>query len=268
MTLRIASWNINSVRLRLALVERVLAEHAPDVMCLQEIKCDSDQFPREALAALGYEHAIVHGQAGYHGVATVSRLPLTEVGRQDFNASGQARHIGARVKVTGKSSGPIIDNFYVPSGGDEPDPEANPKFAQKLTFLEAMAEWSGGLAAGPRIAVGDFNVAPLENDVWSHKQMLGVVSHTPGEVDRLARARQAGGWTDVKRNFVPESEKLYTWWSYRAKDWRASNRGRRLDHIWARGGLAAKATAMRVLDEARGWSQPSDHVPVFADFDL
>jgi len=268
MKLRVASWNINSVRLRLALVERLLKEQAPDVLCLQEIKCASELFPREALAALGYGHAIVHGQPGYHGVATLSKLPLIEIERRDFNGTGDARHVSVRVKSGGKSGGLIIENFYVPSGGDEPDIKTNPKFKQKLDFLGAMAVWSGGLEAGARIAVGDLNVAPGEHDVWSHKQMLGIVSHTPIEVEHFNNVVAAGGWTDVMRNFVPPDDKLYSWWSYRAKDWRASNRGRRLDHIWARGGLGTKAKAMRVVDEARGWPQPSDHVPVLADFEL
>jgi len=269
MKLRIASWNINSVRLRLPLVERFLLEHAPDVLCLQEIKCASELFPREALAALGYLHAVVHGQPGYHGVAAVSRLPLTEIERRDFNGTGEARHLCVRVKAGRKAdAGPLIDNFYVPSGGDEPDVETNAKFKQKLDFLTAMARWSADLQGEARVAVGDLNVAPGEHDVWSHKQMLGVVSHTPIEVEQLNRVIAEGGWSDVMRQFVPHTEKLYSWWSYRAKDWRATNRGRRLDHIWTRGSIAGKAKAIRILDEARGWQQPSDHVPVLADFDL
>ena len=265
MKLRIATWNINSVRLRLPLVERLLREHEPDVLCLQEIKCASELFPAEALAALGYRHAVVHGQPGYHGVATVSKLPLEEIERRDFNGTSEARHLSVRVKVGRKGSGPVINNFYVPSGGDEPDVAVNPKFGQKLAFLSAMADWKSDANS---IAVGDLNVAPGEHDVWSHRQMLGVVSHTPAEVERFNRVIQSGGWVDVMRQFVPEGEKLYTWWSYRAKDWRLSNRGRRLDHVWASSGLAGKARAMRIIDDARGWPQPSDHVPVLADFDL
>ena len=269
MTLRIASWNINSVRLRLPLVERFLREHEPDVLCLQEIKCASELFPREPLAALGYKHAAVHGQPGYHGVATVSKLPLTEIERRDFNGTGEARHLTVRVKTGRKADGGlIIDNFYVPSGGDEPDVTTNAKFQQKLDFLAAMSVWAGSLEGHSRIAVGDLNVAPGEHDVWSHKQLLGIVSHTPIEVEQLNLVIAQGGWTDIMRTFVPPTEKLYSWWSYRAKDWRAANRGRRLDHIWARGPIADRAKAMRVVDETRGWAQPSDHVPVLADFKL
>ena len=268
MTLRVASWNINSVRLRLPLVERLLREHEPDVLCLQEIKCASELFPREALGALGYKHMVVHGQPGFHGVATVSRLPLVEIDRRDFNGTGEARHLCVRVKSGRRAGGPLIDNFYVPSGGDEPDVKTNAKFAQKLDFLGAMAKWAADLDGESRVAVGDLNVAPGEHDVWSHKQLLSVVSHTPIEVERLNAVLANGGWTDVMRQFVPHTEKMYSWWSYRAKDWRATNRGRRLDHIWARGGIAGMAKGIRIVDDARGWQQPSDHVPVLADFEL
>jgi exodeoxyribonuclease-3 len=132
-----------------------------------------------------------------------------------------------------------------------------------------LEAWSGRLTGRRRrILVGDLNVAPLEQDVWSHKQMLGVVSHTPIEVERFGRAATAGKWVDVMRRFVPETEKLYSWWSYRAADWRQSNRGRRLDHVWASPNLAGDVAMMTVVDDARGWDRPSDHVPVVVDLDV
>ena len=127
-----------------------------------------------------------------------------------------------------------LHNIYVPAGGDIPDPDANPKFAHKLQFLDELTAWFAA-ERKPRekmIAVGDLNIAPLENDVWSHKQLLTVVSHTPVEVEKLGRLQEAGGFVDAVRHFVPEDQKLYTWWSYRNRDWAASDRGRRLDHIW------------------------------------
>jgi exodeoxyribonuclease-3 len=122
------------------------------------------------------------------------------------------------------------------------------------------------LAAPAAVLVGDLNVAPLETDVWSHKQLLKVVSHTPVETQGLERARRAGGWVDLMRRFVPPEQKLFTWWSYRSPDWTVNDRGRRLDHIWATPGLAGAATRMAVLREARSWERPSDHVPVIAAF--
>ena len=129
----------------------------------------------------------------------------------------------------------MVHNLYIPAGGDIADPVANPKFAHKLAFLDEMHGWfAGGFPGLDRaILVGDLNVAPLEQDVWSHKQLLDVVSHTPVETEAMKRMMATGGWIDVMRRFVPEPEKLYTWWSYRAADWVAANRGRRLDHVWA-----------------------------------
>jgi exodeoxyribonuclease-3 len=119
------------------------------------------------------------------------------------------------------------------------------------------------------VVVGDFNIAPLEHDVWSHKQMMDVVSHTPVEIERLSAMQRSIGWLDAVRHFVPDDEKLYTWWSYRAKDWSAANRGRRLDHIWVTQPLAGSLRNHQILREARGWEpKPSDHVPVLVDLDV
>ena len=118
---------------------------------------------------------------------------------------------------------------------------------------------------GDAILVGDLNIAPHEDDVWSHKQLLKVVSHTPIEVEKFEAARIAGGWDDVMRRHQPEG-KIYSWWSYRAKDWAAADKGRRLDHIWATPDLAERSTGFRILRDARGWEKPSDHAPVFATF--
>jgi len=269
MILRLATWNINSVRLRLPLVQRFVAEHRPDVLCLQETKCPDELFPRDALAELGLAHTALHGEKGYNGVAVLSRVPLTKVGAQDIDASGHTRHLAVRLDAPGVQ--PVLHNFYVPAGGDTPDPEANPKFRQKLDYLQAMERWLAQpemAANGPMILTGDLNVAPLETDVWSHKQMLNVVSHTPIEVDHLNAVQRTRPWVDTVRQFVPPEEKLYTWWSYRARDWRASDRGRRLDHIWTTPELAPRAKGVSVIKDARGWEKPSDHVPVILDIDL
>ena len=266
MAFRIATWNINSVRLRIGLVTRLLESHAPDVLCLQEIKCLEDQFPAKALRKAGYEHFAVRGQKGYHGVAIVSRLPLLDIASTDWCAKGDARHVEAVVET---GAGPVrVHNFYVPAGGDEPDREKNEKFDHKLTFVDEMRTLRAEADGVPSILVGDLNIAPLETDVWSHKQLLKIVSHTPVETDAFALAFREGAWADVMRAHVPPEEQLFTWWSYRARDWEASNRGRRLDHVWASPTLAARSTAMDVVREARSWEKPSDHVPVVVDFDL
>jgi exodeoxyribonuclease-3 len=205
----------------------------------------------------------VHGQKGYHGVATVSRLPLEEVHRHDWQTNGEARHVG--VRLTG--SGLVIENVYIPAGGDEPDRAINPKFGQKLDFLGRMIAWAEAVHE-PTLIVGDFNVAPLESDVWSHKALLKVVSHTPIEVETLERFRIAHGWVDLGRQMVPAPARYYSWWSYRSKDWRVNDRGRRLDHMWASPAVADKAVSHVIVEDARDWEKCSDHVPLITGFDL
>ena len=267
MPFTIATWNINSIRLRLPIVERVLRERQPDVLCLQETKCIDELFPFEPLAAAGYRHVLINGQKGYHGVATISRRPIALVETRQFCGIADSRHLSARLSAGGFDI--LLHNFYVPAGGDEPDPEINPKFRHKLGFVDemrAIPATSGDSAAS--ILVGDLNIAPLEHDVWSHKQLLKVVSHTLVETERFEAMRLGGNWVDLMRQLVPADEKLYTWWSYRARDWAASDRGRRLDHIWSSANLSGRLTGIDVLREARGWERPSDHVPVIARFDL
>ena len=271
MRLSLATWNINSVRLRIDLVARFLSEEAPDVLCLQETKCRDSEFPLAAFHKLGYPHVAINGQKGYHGVAIVSKIPLQIIDKRAFCANGDARHIAVELAPGGASDRVIaLHNFYVPAGGDEPDPAVNPKFAHKLAFLDEMAEWaeSGGIAKTDAIMVGDLNIAPLETDVWNHKALLRVVSHTPVEVEKLNLVRETGPWVDALRHFVAPEEKLFTWWSYRARDWAKSDRGRRLDHIWVSESLKPRLGGARVLRESRNWKRPSDHVPVMVDFEL
>lgn len=263
--MRITTWNVNSVRLRLAGLAEVAATLRPDVLCLQEIKVEDDLFPIDAVRGLGFPHVLVHGQRNYHGVAIVSKLPLDGHAHKAWCNVDHRRH-----QITTLPGGIELHNLYVPSGGDVPDRDRNPKFAHKLDFLrELAAHWETPGVAKPRmIAVGDFNIAPLETDVWSHQQLLDVVSHTPIEVAALARLQASAGWVDAVRTVIPPERKLYSWWSYRARDWAASDRGRRLDHVWVTPALAPAIRGAVVLKEARGWPQPSDHVPVSVDLDL
>ena len=261
----IATWNINSVRLRRPLVESFLTEHQPDVLCLQETKCPDGEFPSAAFAKLGYEHIAIHGQKGYHGVATLSKFPVDQIVKRKFCGIDDTRHVECVVNNGSKSF--KIHNFYVPAGGDEPDRDINPKFGHKLDFLEEMRAITAdpGSADGA-VLVGDLNIAPLESDVWSHKQLLKVVSHTPIETQTLEDVREKGAWADLIRTHIAEPEPVFTWWSYRSKDWQASNRGRRLDHIWGSENLVSSLDAIEVLSHARSWERPSDHVPVIARF--
>ncbi len=271
MKLKLTTWNINSVRLRIDLVAKFIKAARPDILCLQETKCPNDAFPHKRFKRLGYDHVALNGQKGYHGVVVLSRLPFESFDIRIFCGKTDCRHVSA---VFGERAGlrdPItVHNFYVPAGGDIPDPAANPKFAHKLAFLDEMRECAT-LRPAPSeraILVGDLNVAPLEHDVWSHKQMLRVVSHTPVEVEKLTSARKAGGWVDSMRELTPEPAKLYTWWSYRALDWEAADRGRRLDHIWTSPMLADRVAGIAIAKSYRGAARPSDHVPVTATLDV
>ena len=262
MSFTLATWNINSVRLREELVLKLLRDEAPDVLCLQECKSPVDKIPLSNFNALGYTHMVARGQKGYNGVAILSRIPVAEETSFDFADLGHARHIAARLE-----NGVVIHNFYVPAGGDIPDREKNEKFGQKLDYLTDMRDHFHKDRPEKSILVGDLNIAPREDDVWSHKQLLKIVSHTPVEVDHLTDVMESGSWVDVTRQDIPEGQ-LYSWWSYRARDWDAADKGRRLDHIWATSDISNAGHSSRVLRNARGWEKPSDHAPVFATFDL
>ncbi len=266
-TLRIATWNINSVRARMPIVEQFLSQHQPDFLALQEIKSTSNDFPAKQLAKLGYKHMSIHGQRMHHGVAILAKTSLADEKRHDWQANGEARHTGITLTGINGFDGVRLESVYVPAGGDVPDRNANPKFGQKLDFLSRMTDWAGALST-PTILVGDLNIAPLPDDVWSHKALLDVVSHTPIEVEALDALQAAHGFEDAMRLIKPAPERLYTWWSYRAADWRASDRGRRLDHIWISPALKPYLKDCFVVEAARGWEKPSDHAPVIADFSL
>ena len=273
MSLTVATWNINSVRLRIANVERFLKLRKPDVLCLQETKCPDEFFPHLAFEALGYTHRLVQGMKSYNGVAILSKVPFTAINVHHRCGKEDCRHIEAALDIGGDPI--LLDNLYIPAGGDIPDPEAERQVRAQARFLSrdgglvrrapAAARASKGLR---RIAVGDLNVAPLEHDVWSHKQLLKIVSHTPIEVELFGKMMAAMDWIDVPRRFVPESEKLYSWWSYRNNDWRKSNRGRRLDHILACPALSGAIRSHHIDVDLRDWKLASDHVPVLATFDV
>jgi exodeoxyribonuclease-3 len=265
MRLRIASWNVNSVRLRADQVARFVTEQVADVICLQEIKCREAEFPSTAFADAGFPYLRIAGQKGWHGVAIASRLPIEDAPALAICREGHARVVGAIVQ------GIEIQNFYIPAGGDVPDRVENPKFDHKLDFYEKLtAQMAARDPKAPLVIAGDLNVAPGENDVWNHKFMLKVVSHTPPEIAAMAALKDSLGFIDLAREAVPEPEKLFSWWSYRAVDFRASNRGLRLDHIWVTPGLRDAAfrtggALARVHDAARAWERPSDHAPVSVD---
>lgn len=253
--MKIVTWNINSVRLRQDLVAKLIGEWQPDVVCLQETKCPNEVFPFDTFRKLGFDHIHIAGQKGYNGVAIFSRVPFENPMVYERATLNDARHISVEFPDF------TLHNAYVPAGGDIPDPVENPKFDHKLRFVDDLATFFT-LTRGPQILVGDLNIAPLEHDVWSHKQLLTVVSHTPIEVEKLTNLFKVGRFVDAIRHFVPETEKCYSWWSYRNQDWRKSNRGRRLDHIWVTEELQERLNSHHIHMDARDWDRPSDHVPV------
>ena len=257
--MRITTWNANSVRLRESALRRIVAEIDPDVLCLQETKVEDGKFPLDLVRELGFPHSHIHGQKGYHGVAVLSKLPLDGCGTHKWCGIDDSRHA-----VCTLPGGIELHNLYIPAGGDIPDPELNPKFRHKLAMLDELADWFADHRDDSRRAIllGDLNIAPLETDVWSHRQLLSVVSHTPVEVEKLGRLQASAGWVDAVRAVIPPEQKLFSWWSYRNRDWSASDRGRRLDHIWLTPALAPTLRHAHVRREARGWEAPSDHVPV------
>lgn len=261
--MKIASWNVNSIRIREGLLGKFVSTYKPDVLCLQETKVDDPMFPHGIVRSLGFKHVVFAGEKSYNGVAILSKIPLTLHAANDMIGNGQKRHIAAELE-----NGVIVHNFYVPAGGDVPDPALNPKFDEKLRFVQAMHDWSTQeIKPNSRVViVGDFNIAPEEHDVWSSRQLRDVVSHTPIERDALqALLATGGGWVDAMRALTPSDQKLYSWWSYRNRDWAASDRGRRLDHIWLTPALKENLKSGVIVREARGFDNPSDHVPVLVE---
>ena len=264
--MKLVTWNINSVRLRIDTVMKLLDKQKPDVICLQEIKTPDEFFPVDAFKDKGYKYHHFTGMKSYNGVAILSKLPLDKPEIHKRVGKNDCRHISAR--VDGRFE---LHNIYIPAGGYEPDPVTNDKFKHKLDFVDELAKWfpKERSAKLPMIAVGDFNIAPLENDVWDHKKMLKVVSHTPIEVEKFGKFQDSVDWVDAIRHFVPEDKKLYSWWSYRAEEnWDAADKGRRLDHIWVTRKLKPTLKKQQILRELRGWEKPSDHAPVILDMDF
>jgi len=259
--MKIITWNCNGIRARFPLIEKLIENENPDVIFLQETKIEDKIFPSQSFFDLGYNHLFFRGEKSYNGVACISRIPFDDSGYKNWSNLKDCRHIYIRFNEL------TINNFYVPAGGDIPDIN-NEKFKHKVSFLLEVASWlSKKPTQGKEILLGDLNIAPLPDDVWSHKQLLNVVSHTPQEVQLLDKILISGNFTDIVREFYKVPEKVFSWWSYRSKDWELSNRGRRLDHIWTTKEIVSRTKKVKILKEARGWEKPSDHVPIIIEID-
>lgn len=251
--MRIATWNINSIRIRTDRLVAWLGKRQPDVLCLQEIKCEDELFPYEAVASLGY-HAAVHGQKTYNGVALLSRTPAVDVerGLGDGVDDPQARFIAATI------GGVRVASIYVPNGGEV----GSDKYAYKLAFLRRLRRWLDGRQPVDKLVLcGDFNIAPTDADARNPAQWADTVLCTP-EVRMALANLLVWGLDDAVRRHRPEPG-LYSWWDYRMLGFQ-KNDGLRIDHLFATAALRS-SDAWIDRDERKG-QQPSDHVPVGVDF--
>ena len=261
--MRIATWNINSVRLRLQHVLRFIKEQNIDVMCLQETKVEDQFFPLEDFIQIGMKYFSFRGEKSYNGVAIFSKMPIRYKNFRLWCGNEDTRHNCVILENDIK-----IHNFYVPAGGDIPDVKLNKKFDHKINFVKEMIKYFNQIKLKNTVLVGDLNIAPFEHDVWSHKQLLNVVSHTPIETELLIKFMNCSNWIDVGRKYFLKDEKLYSWWSYRNRDWKKSNRGRRLDHIMVSKDLETSLKSYSSCKEIRDWEKPSDHVPLIVELSI
>lgn len=268
--MKIATWNINSVRLRMGLLKQFCDKYAPDIVCLQETKCQDSQFPLDDIKQLGFRHVYFRGEKSYNGVVIMSKIPFEQPNFKNWVGKNDCRHQMVMLKPAGKINNIALHNFYIPAGGDIPNRDANPKFAHKLDFVDEATEYFHHEYSKDDaiIILGDFNIAPYADDVWSTKQLLNVVSHTPQETSRLNQWRDGFGFIDIHRHLAGDDRKLYSWWSYRARDWQESNRGRRLDHLWITPPLLPYCKSATIISEMRGFEKPSDHVPCMLELKL
>lgn len=261
MIIKLVTWNINSLRLRFDIFQSLVELHNPDIICLQETKVEDSLFPLRKIEELGFGHISYSGQKSYNGVAIISKFPLNNVNMIDILSYNHKRHISCTFEINSK----IVDlhNFYVPAGGDIANIDLNPKFFHKIEYVKWMAEYFKNYDKDKRvIVVGDLNIAPGERDVWSHKQMRKVVSHTDIEIEYYNKFIASMNFIDTHRFFADSDQKIYSWWSYRAMDPMKSNRGRRLDHILVSPNLSKTITNPKIHTDFRILAKPSDHVPV------
>ena len=261
--MRIATRNISSTRLRIQHVLRFIKEQNIDVMCLQETKTENKYFPISEFTDVGMKFHNFRGEKSYNGVAILSKIPIKNKSFELWCGLDDTRHVSVLLENDIK-----IHNFYVPAGGDVPDINLNSKFNHKIKFVKEMIKYFNKVKPKKSVLVGDLNIAPYENDVWSHKQLLDVVSHTPIETELLKKLMDDVNWVDVGRKYIPKDEKLYSWWSYRNRDWKKSNRGRRLDHILVSKDLDTLLKSFLSCKVIRDWEKPSDHVPLILELSI
>ena len=260
--MRIATWNVNSIRQRLDSLQAWLKERAPDIVCLQEIKCQDDAFPRETFEAMGYNVA-VHGQKTFNGVALLSKFPFDEVapGLIGDEADVQARFLEALVST--KSGVVRVVSLYLPNG----NPAPGDKYDYKLRWMDRLIAFSRERLKleEPLVLAGDYNVIPAPIDVKRPEAWVNDALFLPQTRERY-RALINLGFTDAIRA-VNEDAGVYSFWDYQAGAWQ-KNDGIRIDHLLLSPQAADKLTGAGIDKHVRSWDKPSDHVPVYVDLDI
>ena len=255
--MKIATWNINSIRLRKENVINFLKKENIDIICLQETKTVNEYFPINFFKNYGYINSYIRGEKSYNGVAILSKIPFKNKSFHNFCHLNDTRHVKIELQ-----NNITIHNFYVPAGGDIADIKLNPKFKHKIDFLQEMVNFLRNEKSKKRIILGDFNIAPFENDVWSHKSLLNIVSHTKIETNYFNKLLTQAAFEDIIRKNFKNNDKIFSWWSYRNKDWQKSNRGRRLDHILVSKTIQKHIQSVKIYKKIRDEKNPSDHVPI------
>ncbi|MEZ5426744.1 MAG: exodeoxyribonuclease III [Pyrinomonadaceae bacterium] len=254
--MKIATWNVNSINVRLDHVLTWLEQSGTDVLCLQETKCVDKNFPLEPIEEAGYKAAFM-GQKSYNGVAILSKHEITDVQKNfpDDDPDAPKRLIAATIE------GIRIVNTYIPNGTEL----WTDKFTFKLDWLQRLRRYFDETCdtGGEVLLCGDFNVAPDELDVWSVRAWEGKLHFSKPERAAMHHVKQ-WGFVDVFRHMNGD-EQEFSWWNYRQGAF-PKNHGLRIDHIWTSPGLAEKCTACVIDKEPRGWERPSDHTPVLAKF--
>jgi exodeoxyribonuclease III len=260
--MRIATWNVNSVRQRLESLQAWLKERQPDIVCLQEIKCVDEAFPREAFEALGYNVA-VHGQKAFNGVALLSKLPFDEVapGLIGDTSDVQARFLEAIVST--KKGVVRVVSLYLPNG----NPAPGEKYDYKLKWMDRLVAFSHERMKleEPFVLAGDYNVIPTTHDARRPEAWTRDALFLPQTRERF-RALLNLGFTDALRA-TSDADGLYTFWDYQAGSWQKDD-GIRIDHLLLSPQATDRLTGAGIDKHVRSWDKPSDHVPVWIDLDI
>lgn len=256
--MKIATWNVNSINIRLEPILQWINEEKPDVLCLQEIKCTDDKFPFLDFAEIGYK-AVILGQKSYNGVAILSPM---DMGNVQYNFPGDDREAPSRLIAATVNNIRVVD-VYIPNGTEL----GTDKFVFKLDWMQRLRHLFDETCDtnSDVLLCGDFNIAEDERDVYSVPAWQGKLHFTFTERASLDYLKR-WGFTDAFRKFNQDAGQ-YTWWNYREGAFQRDN-GLRIDYIWVSPSLAAKCTRCWIDKNPRAWERPSDHAPVVAEFDV